>query len=81
MRAPLSVKCRWNVRIASSSSAHRNRRTGSAACMFRHHQITGVIRSLAWFEDADEEPDPISLVNAAWPDVKASISEAVACLN
>jgi predicted nucleotidyltransferase component of viral defense system len=39
-----------------------------------------VIRSLAWFEDADEEPDPISLVNATWPDVKASISEAVACL-
>ncbi len=39
-----------------------------------------VIRSLVWFEDADDEPDPISQVEVAWPDVKAAISESVACL-
>jgi hypothetical protein len=39
-----------------------------------------VIRSLVWFEDADEEPDPISLADAGWAEVKAAIGEAVACL-
>ncbi len=32
-----------------------------------------VIRSLAWFEDADAEPDPVSLGGADWQSVKTSI--------
>lgn len=36
-----------------------------------------VIRSLAWFEDAEMEPDPISLAGLTWDEVKARASEAV----
>jgi hypothetical protein len=39
-----------------------------------------VIRSLVWFDDAEHEPDPIPLASASWPEVKAAIREAVACL-
>jgi hypothetical protein len=39
-----------------------------------------VIRSLAWFEDADAEPDPISLLNETWPAVVEKISSAVRTL-
>lgn len=37
-----------------------------------------VIRSLAWFDDAEHEPDPVSLAQVTWPAVKAEISKAVA---
>lgn len=39
-----------------------------------------VIRSLAWFEDAEMEPDPIPLTGLTWEDVKARASGAVAGL-
>lgn len=39
-----------------------------------------VIRSLAWFEDAEMEPDPVSLRGVTWDRVKARVSEAVAGL-
>lgn len=39
-----------------------------------------VIRSLAWFDDADAEPDPISLRGDTWPDVMAKISSAIRTL-
>lgn len=39
-----------------------------------------VIRSLAWFEDAETEPDPISLNGTTWAAVKARVSWAVAGL-
>jgi hypothetical protein len=39
-----------------------------------------VIRSLAWFEDAEAEPDPISLKGVTWAAVKAKVSMAVAGL-
>ncbi|MCX6878481.1 MAG: nucleotidyl transferase AbiEii/AbiGii toxin family protein [Verrucomicrobia bacterium] len=39
-----------------------------------------VIRSLAWFDDAEAEPDPESLTNLSWPAVKATISAALASL-
>ena len=39
-----------------------------------------VIRSLAWFDDAEMEPDPVSLTGATWEWVKATASEAVAGL-
>ena len=38
------------------------------------------IRSLAWFDDAEAEPDPESLTSLSWPAVKATISAAVASL-
>jgi len=38
------------------------------------------IRSLAWFDDAEAEPDPESLAILSWPAVKATISAAVASL-
>jgi hypothetical protein len=36
-----------------------------------------VIRSLAWFEDADAEPDPVSLDGSAWQSVKSHILNLV----
>ena len=39
-----------------------------------------VIRSLAWFDDADLEPDPVSLTGATWESVKAIAGQAVAGL-
>lgn len=38
------------------------------------------IRSLAWFDDAELEPEPVSLTGATWDSVKARVSEAVAGL-
>lgn len=35
------------------------------------------IRSLAWFDDADSEPDPISLANESWPTVVDQIKFAI----
>lgn len=37
-----------------------------------------VIRSLAWFEDAEADPDPISLGGLEWQSVKSQIRDAVA---
>ncbi len=39
-----------------------------------------VIRSLAWFEDAELEPDPISLIGQTWSAVKGRTRAAVAGL-
>ena len=39
-----------------------------------------VIRSLAWFEDAEPEPDPIPLKGATWESVKREVSEALSKL-
>ena len=39
-----------------------------------------VIRSLAWFEDAEIEPDPISRKQVTWTEVKARVMSAVANL-
>ena len=39
-----------------------------------------VIRSLAWFDDAEAEPDPEPLTNRSWPAVKATISAPRASL-
>ena len=36
-----------------------------------------VIRSLAWFEDAESEPDPISLNGLTWEQAKAMTSKAL----
>ncbi|MGB6223225.1 nucleotidyl transferase AbiEii/AbiGii toxin family protein [Haloferula sp.] len=36
-----------------------------------------VIRSLTWFEDADSEPDPISLRKLSWSEVRSRITTAV----
>lgn len=35
------------------------------------------IRSMSWFDDADSEPDPISLCEQTWDAVKQRISEAI----
>jgi len=39
-----------------------------------------VIRSLAWFEDAEVEPDPIPLTGLTWNQVKARTRDSVAAL-
>jgi hypothetical protein len=36
-----------------------------------------VLRSLAWFEDAEAEPDPKSLCGNSWPGVVKTISFAI----
>jgi len=40
-----------------------------------------VIRSLAWFDDAEAEPDPISLRDEPWPAIKNQISAAIRSLS
>jgi hypothetical protein len=39
------------------------------------------IRSLAWFDDAEAEPDPISLSNESWPSIVNQIKTAIRQLN
>jgi hypothetical protein len=39
-----------------------------------------VVRSLAWFEDAELEPDPVSLSGQSWDKVKEKISSLVRSL-
>ena len=36
-----------------------------------------VIRSLAWFEEADQEPDPISMLGHTWESVKRIVTDAI----
>ena len=39
------------------------------------------IRSLGWFEDAESEPDPVVPAGPGWPEVKDSITAALAALS
>ncbi len=39
--------------------------------------VFAAIRSLAWFEDAEFEPDPVSFTGSTWDLVKANISHAI----
>lgn len=36
-----------------------------------------VIRSLAWFEDAEQEPDPVPMIGQSWESVKRIVSNSV----
>jgi hypothetical protein len=47
---------------------------------YRPASLMMVIRSLAWFDDADAEPDPISLREESWAQVMQAISIAVRSL-
>lgn len=47
---------------------------------YRPASLLMVIRSLAWFDDADAEPDPISLRDETWPFIKGKISSAIRTL-
>jgi predicted nucleotidyltransferase component of viral defense system len=40
-----------------------------------------VIRSLAWFEDAEQEPDPISLSGFSWAQIKEKMAIAIRTLS
>lgn len=44
---------------------------------YRPRSLLMVIRSLAWFDDAESEPDPISLQGTAWSQVKDCVSNAI----
>ena len=39
-----------------------------------------VIRSLAWFDDAEAEPDPVSLTDYSWPDIQRLILKSISQL-
>jgi hypothetical protein len=39
-----------------------------------------VIRSLAWFDDAEAEPDPVMLTHRSWGDVKRLVLKAISQL-
>ena len=47
---------------------------------YRPASLMMVIRSLAWFDDADAEPNPVSLRNDCWPAIKKTISGAIRTL-
>jgi hypothetical protein len=53
---------------------------GHYQAKYRPASLLMVIRSLAWFEDADAEPDPITLNGNTWPMVKDAISRAIRSL-
>lgn len=42
--------------------------------------IFSVVKSLTWFDDAEQEPDPVFLKQQVWVDVKSKIVAAVAAL-
>jgi hypothetical protein len=44
---------------------------------YRPATLLMAIRSLAWFDDADAEPDPVSLSGETWPGIVAQIKSAV----
>jgi hypothetical protein len=48
---------------------------------YRPPSLLMVIRSLAWFDDADAEPDPISLRNEPWSAIKDQIAIAIRALS
>jgi hypothetical protein len=41
------------------------------------HEVGMVLRSLAYFQDAEEDLDPVSLDGTTWQAVKAAITKAV----
>lgn len=47
---------------------------------YRPASLLMVIRSLAWFDDAEAEPDPITLQGNTWPGVKDTIAKAIRSL-
>lgn len=47
---------------------------------YRPASILMVVRSLAWFADADAEPDPISLRDDSWPAIMKTVSSAIRSL-
>jgi hypothetical protein len=44
---------------------------------YRHASCWGLEKSLAYFEDAENEPDPVSLTSIQWRQVKADILEQI----
>lgn len=44
---------------------------------YRNSDPFAVIRSLAWFEDAEQEPDPVSLRGLSWNEVKETVRTAL----
>jgi hypothetical protein len=40
-----------------------------------------IVRSLSWFEDADEEPNPVDLSGCTWNQVKEKISASIRSLS
>lgn len=47
---------------------------------YPHSELFMVLKSLAWFEDADGEPDPIFSKNQNWSEIKTAIRDALASL-
>lgn len=44
---------------------------------YNHQVAMHVVRSLTYFEDAEVEPDPVSLYNITWADVKDKMEKSV----
>lgn len=53
---------------------------GQYQMKYRPASLMMVVRSLAWFNDADAEPDPVSLCGDTWPNVMNKISIAIRSL-
>ena len=53
---------------------------GHYQAKYRPASLMMVIRSLSWFEDADLEPDPISLCGETWPAIVDKVSAAIRSL-
>ena len=53
---------------------------GHYQAKYRPASLLMLIRSLAWFDDADAEPDPITLRGETWSGIKEKISSAIRTL-
>ncbi|MCU0324079.1 MAG: nucleotidyl transferase AbiEii/AbiGii toxin family protein [Spirosomaceae bacterium] len=44
---------------------------------YQNEEIGFVVHSMYYFEDAEKQNDPISLINTTWPDVKLKVTNAL----
>ena len=40
---------------------------------FPNSEVFMLMKSLTWFEDAEQEPDPLFLQGQSWPEVKTRV--------
>ena len=44
---------------------------------YPHSEPFMLMKSLAWFEDAETEPDPLFLADQSWPDTQRTVIDAL----
>jgi predicted nucleotidyltransferase component of viral defense system len=47
---------------------------------FTHTEQFHIVKSLTWFDDAEQEPDPIMIIKTTWQDIKKRLQQAITTL-